>query len=55
MEETRINTELFALSTVKPHAGMAVMRKLGREFSQARKREAQHSTIPVLIRLRPNL
>src|ERR1700676_5561089 len=33
VKETRTNTGLFALSTVKPHSGMAAMRGVLRYFS----------------------
>jgi hypothetical protein len=33
VKETRTNTGLFALSTVKPHSGMAAMRSVLRYFS----------------------
>jgi len=52
MKESRIDTGLFAFSTVKPHTGMAAMRSAP-DVSRTRKQEGQHRACPVLIELEP--
>jgi hypothetical protein len=52
VKETRINTGLFALSTVKPHNGMAAMRGVLRYFSNQETGMAASSR-PGLIELKP--